>query len=626
MTIAQFFVYRRPIAWTALVATLLWGVYAYLSMPQRHDPDITVGTAVVVTPYPGARAEKVEQELTRKIEKKVSENPAVERVHSISRQGSVGRVRGTPRRDSSRPTRSGRILQTKLQSMTDLPRVDDLPLVAATEQGFRRHGRRDADDQQSARVGFRDRAARREYPRGAGRGPGSPAAEYRDNRVTAVLVYPNTVARSYVLWIGNNLKERLLAKGLAEDAVTVEPFSTGCLDFHMPAGRTRGRRAARSCWPGNATRSVPGMAHPDIWPGVLIQDLDELPAVLRRNPHQPDRTVDRYSYRELRQFADLIQDRLKQSPNIGKVEQLGVQEEAVYLYYSGRRFSAFGLSPEAVVERLRQRNINLPGGRVELPDQNLVVQPSGEFRTEQEIGAGGDGRPERLSRVPAGPGRHRPRLRGSAERHEFPHESRSMRTASAHRAPARRPAARRRSPTKANAGRALPVDYRLQTTRAITLAIRQVKGVQISEFGRDIDQAPGLACARVLPDDLRIERTSDEPAIIREKIGDFNRNLIEAVVIVIIVALLFMEWRSALLVACSDSADRRHDAGHVSPGGRGPAAGVDRRLDHRLGAAGGRSGRGRATRSIASWRTASRATWPPGWARRNSPARSCSPR
>ena len=74
--------------------------------------------------------------------------------------------------------------------------------------------------------------------------------------------------------------------------------------------------------------------------------------------------------------------------------------------------------------------------------------------------------------------------------------------------------------------------------------------MQISEFGRDIDHA--LASLReVLPDDLQIERTSDEPAIVREKIGDFNRNLIEAVVIVIVVALLFMEWRCALLVACS---------------------------------------------------------------------------
>ena len=135
MTIAQFFVYRRPIAWTALVATLLWGIYAYLSMPQRHDPDITVGMAVVVTPYPGARAEKVEQELTRKIEKKVSENPSVERVHSISRQG-LSVVFVELRDEIRQADQIWEDLQTKLQGMTDLPRVDDIPLVPRLNKDF----------------------------------------------------------------------------------------------------------------------------------------------------------------------------------------------------------------------------------------------------------------------------------------------------------------------------------------------------------------------------------------------------------------------------------------------------------------------------------------------------------
>ena len=87
MTTAQFFVYKRPVAWTALVAPLLWGVYAYFQMPQRHDPRIPVRIGTVVTAYPGAEAEKVEQEVTRKIEKQLSENPSVENVRSLSRRG-----------------------------------------------------------------------------------------------------------------------------------------------------------------------------------------------------------------------------------------------------------------------------------------------------------------------------------------------------------------------------------------------------------------------------------------------------------------------------------------------------------------------------------------------------------
>src|ERR1700693_721659 len=87
MNISQLFVTKRPIAWTAMISVLVWGVYAYMMMPQRQDPIIPVVTGVIVTAYPGAEAEKVEQEVTRKIERKAAENPAVEHVKSISRPG-----------------------------------------------------------------------------------------------------------------------------------------------------------------------------------------------------------------------------------------------------------------------------------------------------------------------------------------------------------------------------------------------------------------------------------------------------------------------------------------------------------------------------------------------------------
>src|SRR6266498_1577075 len=58
---ARFFVETRHISWVLLVATIGWGVYGYLRMPQRKDPDIPVRVAVALTPWPGAAAEKGEQ-------------------------------------------------------------------------------------------------------------------------------------------------------------------------------------------------------------------------------------------------------------------------------------------------------------------------------------------------------------------------------------------------------------------------------------------------------------------------------------------------------------------------------------------------------------------------------------
>jgi multidrug efflux pump subunit AcrB len=94
----------------------------------------------------------------------------------------------------------------------------------------------------------------------------------------------------------------------------------------------------------------------------------------------------------------------------------------------------------------------------------------------------------------------------------------------------------------------VPEHYDLQTGRAITISVRQVKGTNIADYDRDVNAA--IADLRqVLPPDLRIERTSNEPQAVREKIENFNHCLIEAVVIVVLMCLLFMEWRSALLVA-----------------------------------------------------------------------------
>ena len=71
---ARFFVEHRHIAWVLLIATVLWGWYGYNSMPQRKDPDIPVRVAVALTPWPGVKAQEVEQLMTRPVEEKIAES------------------------------------------------------------------------------------------------------------------------------------------------------------------------------------------------------------------------------------------------------------------------------------------------------------------------------------------------------------------------------------------------------------------------------------------------------------------------------------------------------------------------------------------------------------------------
>jgi len=70
---ARFFVETRHISWVLLLSTIAWGIYGYLNMPQRKDPDIPVRVAVALTAWPGAGAERVEQLVTKKVEERIGE-------------------------------------------------------------------------------------------------------------------------------------------------------------------------------------------------------------------------------------------------------------------------------------------------------------------------------------------------------------------------------------------------------------------------------------------------------------------------------------------------------------------------------------------------------------------------
>ena len=50
---ARYFTEQRQVAWVALIGTVLWGVIGYFSMPQRKDPDIPAGVALVICSWPG---------------------------------------------------------------------------------------------------------------------------------------------------------------------------------------------------------------------------------------------------------------------------------------------------------------------------------------------------------------------------------------------------------------------------------------------------------------------------------------------------------------------------------------------------------------------------------------------
>lgn len=85
--LAQFCVEHREVSWLALIAVLVWGAIAYMRLGQQEDPTIPQRTAMLVTVFPGATASKVEELVSKPIERKISELKLIEEIKTTSRPG-----------------------------------------------------------------------------------------------------------------------------------------------------------------------------------------------------------------------------------------------------------------------------------------------------------------------------------------------------------------------------------------------------------------------------------------------------------------------------------------------------------------------------------------------------------
>ncbi|MDJ0740535.1 MAG: efflux RND transporter permease subunit [Gammaproteobacteria bacterium] len=88
MNLPKFALEHKPIVFGFALMLLAWGTSVFLEAPRREDPEFTIREALVVTDWPGATAQQVEELVTDKVEKAAANIKKVRRVQSWS---SVGR-------------------------------------------------------------------------------------------------------------------------------------------------------------------------------------------------------------------------------------------------------------------------------------------------------------------------------------------------------------------------------------------------------------------------------------------------------------------------------------------------------------------------------------------------------
>lgn len=97
-------------------------------------------------------------------------------------------------------------------------------------------------------------------------------------------------------------------------------------------------------------------------------------------------TGEGFSYAEIRDAAEDLQEHLYTVDGISKVTLFGAQEERIWLEIDSRKLAAVGVQINQVLNDLRAQNVILPAGQLDAGGTNLILEANGDLRSVEEIG------------------------------------------------------------------------------------------------------------------------------------------------------------------------------------------------------------------------------------------------
>ena len=512
-SIPRFFVEHPHISWMLLAGVLVWGWFGYTSMPQRKDPEIPVRVGVAACPWPGATAQQVEQFITRKIEDVAAENKTIHPgtdadygIKSISLPGySFVHIQLDEGMNDTKRQFSD--INLKLNALNSQLPQGAGPITFQSDFGDTAALMLTVA---SPKVDTIEIAARSNSVEAAIRKTRESNPKDREGQpVTVVESFPQSISAREVLDAGYLFQDQATSAGILQDSKIIQ--GNGFIAFDGVSHKDDGtiRAFIQRFISERLKRSE---FHPDAWDAAIIRDPSETRTKLSAV------AGDKYSYAELDNFSDLIGRTVQGAPEVSKVERRGVLSQTVYLDYSQDRLAAYGLRPADLANVLSARNIIAPGGTVETGERRVTLIPSGQFNTTKSIGD------VAVSTTSAG----------------APVYLRDL--------------------VQISRGYQAPAQYlnyytwrdqngHWQRSRAITLAIYMRDKKQIARFGESVNLKLSQL-HKILPPDLILAHTSDQPLQVKENIHLFLRALGEAIILVVVVSLLgFWEWRLALIMA-----------------------------------------------------------------------------
>lgn len=215
---------------------------------------------------------------------------------------------------------------------------------------------------------------------------------------------------------------------------------------------------------------------------------------------------DGYSYRELKDYADILKEQLLLVPGVRKITIDGEQKEVAFLEISHANMAKLGISNQEFNRVLKSQNLVSDSGNVRVGDEYIRINPTGQLQSVQEIGelliSGSNNTLVRIKDIATV-------RRGYEE-----------------------------VPNKYNFYNGNP---------ALTIGISMLPGQNVVAVGQRLDKR--LAeLQTVTPVGMLLEAIYNQPVIVDKSVNGFIVNVVLALLIVIVVLLFFMGLRTGLII------------------------------------------------------------------------------
>ncbi len=229
-------------------------------------------------------------------------------------------------------------------------------------------------------------------------------------------------------------------------------------------------------------------------------DFSELRPILNINLSGP------FSSTELKRYAEYLQDRIEQLPEISAADIRGLQDKEVEVAVDLTALAAHNVSLQKVINAIRNENLTVSAGDLKEGGIRRTVRVVGEIE-----------RPEDLRRIVVKKARDKVTFLGDIAEVRFQdQEAQSF--------------------------------ARQFGQPVVMLDVKKRRGANQIAAADKIRQILDDAQARYFPNNLQVSITNDMSQRTRQQVADLENNIISGVILVVVVLMFFMGFRNSLFV------------------------------------------------------------------------------